>query len=294
MKGFTATEGTPALMKKPCKEVRCIDAVAASIVADLKSNLKIPIHFVSHLDVYDFELDEPYCMYVLGNEVHNSFDRKFEEDKNCRAIIKPYPYIPNYSPVSVAAKKVDCGKTKYTIEVGKEDPRILNLPLGHSTSFLSKNEEKNIPIGFYGQTSGIRQQIVSCFDPRFLSSKVYNGFGIDKGSEDYSEFLAKCHVALVPTGHSPETYRLYEAALAGCALFGTPLPETEYYNECPIVSIPWQYFQGANFLFLMELVANEIFKDLENCKKEAASWARKWTNSDFLAKKAFDHIKTFG
>ena len=281
-------------MKKQCEEVRCIDKVVLDVTETLKQKLKIPIHVVSHVDVFDFESNEPYCLYVIGNEVHNNFDRKFIEDKNCKAIIKPYPYIPNYSPMTVKAKRLDDSKTKFLIDVGQEDPRVLNLPLGPSTAFNKKIIEKDVNFGFYGQLSGIRSFIIESFRKDFLSSTTYGGFGIDRGSEEYSSFVSRCKVSLVPTGHSPETYRLYEAALAGSALFGTPLPNTEYYRECPIVSIPWQYFQCANEYWLIDIFIKEIWTDLQKSQQDALSWAQKWTDTNFLAEKVINHINTYG
>jgi hypothetical protein len=292
MKNSIVTEGTQALMKKQCEDVRCIDKVALGVMERLKVELSIPVYFVTHLDVFNFELDESYCLYVVGNEVHQNFDRKFLEDKNCKAIIKPYPYIPDYSPVTVQSCEID---GKYFIKTGNEDERILNFPLGHSVSFKEKNLEKSIQLGFCGQASGIRSQITNCVSWRDITTiETYQGFGIDRGSEKYSEFMAKCNVALVPMGHSPETYRLFEAALAGCALFGTPLPFTEYYSECPTSSIPWQYFNEHNSDLILSFFATSVLKNQKRLQHESKLWARKWTDVDFLAKKAINHINLHG
>jgi hypothetical protein len=267
-----------------------IDVVANSVNEELKNTVKIPIFMISHKDVEEFEHDEPYCLYILGNEEHKSFDFKFS-DKNCRTIIKPYPHIKNYSPSFVLNYQLD-DIGRYFIETDREDERVLNLPLGPTVNFSHENVEKNINFGFFGQSSGIRSQVVGMFPKNLLTNNIYSGFGINRSGSEYSEFLSRCEISLCPTGHSPETYRLYESAAAGCALIGTALPKTEYYFECPIFSLPWQAFTEQNKENIFEIL-EKILKNKEFFQNQSKKWAEKWTNPKFLSEISKKHIENF-
>jgi hypothetical protein len=122
-----------------------------------------------------------------------------------------------------------------------------------------------------------------------MQSFIYEKFGISREGNEYSAFLNKCDISFCPTGQSPETYRLYESALSKCVLFGTPLPYTEYYKECPIISIPWQEFNTKNTQKILYILEN-ILSD-KNLQLEAYAWATKWLDINFLYASIVRHLK---
>jgi hypothetical protein len=73
---------------------------------------------------------------------------------------------------------------------------------------------------------------------------TFDEFGIHSGhdsrilsSEDYARRLAASKYALCPRGNVEETYRLFEAARAGCVLISEPLPPRWYFADTPYVSV---------------------------------------------------------
>jgi hypothetical protein len=55
------------------------------------------------------------------------------------------------------------------------------------------------------------------------------------GPQDYWARLAGAKVCLVPRGDTLETYRLFEAARAGCVLVGERLPSNWFYDGAPVI-----------------------------------------------------------
>lgn len=252
-------------------------------------DFKIPFYHISHADVEKFESSSPYVLWVLGNEEHKSFDYKFN-DKNCLAIVKPYPFIRNYNPVN-QPYMLDPATQRIFVAVDREDPRVLNIPLGHSRNFTKKySEKRDVKIGFYGQISGIRSAILTSVPG--LESFVYEKFGITRSGEEYCNFLSRSLLSFCPTGQSPETYRLYESALSGCGIIGNPLPFTDYYRECPMISIPWQEFNHANLDKIGEIIEYMI-SNHASISSESIKWAQKWSNPDHIQSMIVGHIKKF-
>jgi hypothetical protein len=56
--------------------------------------------------------------------------------------------------------------------------------------------------------------------------------------EEYWRRLCAAKIALVPRGNVPETYRLYEAARAGCIAVTEQLPHHPFCQEAPAVEVP--------------------------------------------------------
>lgn len=277
-------------MKKQYENLEFIDRNVHKIIEKIQDVVHLKVIRIQHIEVKNFEYNEPYCLYIIGNETHENFDFKFL-DKNCKCIIKPYPYIENYSPLNVSCyKKLD--DSRFVIRTSPEDPRVLNLPLGPSIKFEKLDLEKNINFGFFGQTSGIRVEALN--NMKHITTKTYKGFGMNLDAEDYSRFLSSCKVAFCPTGHSPETYRFYEAAIAGCAIFSTSLPDTEYYNECPAVTLPWQIIVQKNNEEFLRDFCEKILKNYSEIQRMTQLWSDKWNNVNFLTDLTIAHIKKCG
>ena len=68
--------------------------------------------------------------------------------------------------------------------------------------------------------------------------KSTQGFG-DKGegTDAYARLLLDSKVVLAPRGTSRETYRHFEAAMAGCVVVTEPLPDLWYYASAPFVYV---------------------------------------------------------
>ena len=64
--------------------------------------------------------------------------------------------------------------------------------------------------------------------PSFTASK-------HAGPEEYWASLAGAKICLVPRGDTLETYRLFEAARAGCVIIGERLPPNWFYDPAPVI-----------------------------------------------------------
>jgi hypothetical protein len=56
-------------------------------------------------------------------------------------------------------------------------------------------------------------------------------------AESYSELLGQTRVCLVPRGHSPETFRFFEALRAGCVIVCESLPDHWFYRDAPVITV---------------------------------------------------------
>jgi hypothetical protein len=95
-------------------------------------------------------------------------------------------------------------------------------------------------------------------------------FGVDArilGTENYVRRLSSSKYALCPRGNVEETYRLFEAARAGCVPIGEPLPARWYFAGVPYLSLRrWSQLPDL----LRELRADE------RAAAELARGARAW------------------
>lgn len=72
-------------------------------------------------------------------------------------------------------------------------------------------------------------------------------------TEDYSNLLSNSRIAVCPRGNFPETYRLYEAARAGCAVIHEPLNPAHYFDDFPGICVrSWKHLPAI----IRELVDN--------------------------------------
>ena len=104
--------------------------------------------------------------------------------------------------------------------------------------------------------------------------RVFEEFGIHASldarilrTEDYARCLAASKYALCPRGNVEETYRLFEAARAGCVVISEPLPPRWYFADAPYVAVRrWSELPAA----LAEL------REDERRAAEIAGAARSW------------------
>jgi hypothetical protein len=251
----------------------------------------IPIWIISHSDVDKISFSKPYGLWILGNEWHRSFDFKFSIDANCKFIIKPYPYIENYSPIHQPydeGRILPIESNRQYVKTSIEDHRVINIPLGLNRNFRNRQLKKTIDIGFYGQISGIRSAMLPWI--KGLNVVLYNGFGFARSDEEYSEFISKCKIAFCPSGQSPETYRLFEAAKSECAVISNCLPDTEYYRECPALTVPWECFNESNSDIINKKICH-MLDNIDELQKEMKLWVEKWTSPEFISNKVIMHAK---
>jgi hypothetical protein len=69
--------------------------------------------------------------------------------------------------------------------------------------------------------------------------RLTDGFlGSVSNADDYWPLLRRAKIALCPRGGVPETYRFFEAAIAGCAIVSEALPRAWYYEGHPAIIVP--------------------------------------------------------
>lgn len=131
------------------------------------------------------------------------------------------------------------------------------LPLG-APAFPSpppsvpKVEKRSIDVGFRGSTRGprsyapktiSRQRMVSALSQLPVDVQVdlvetesfIGSYASDPQS--YVEGLLDTKICLAPRGGSVETFRVFEGALAGCALITEPLPPAWFYAGLPRIEL---------------------------------------------------------
>ena len=234
---------------------------------------KLPVYqieFTKGLPALDeIQEKDAFVLMVCGNENHLSVDH-YLEDKRVKAIVKNYPRLKNVSKDPEIAQEFNTvtyvetdGRTMFVVE--KEQENIITIPLGVCNNFNPVvNCSKTNPGGFIGQYTTFRHEKIDRINNSFSGScpyiwGFYRGFGpfvqaeIDQDKEnfslttaDYSDFLSNSEVCFAPSGQSPETYRLFEAAMAGCVLVHDVLPEVWYYDSLPHVPLNTSNFQALH------------------------------------------------
>lgn len=248
----------------------------------------------------------PHIVMICGNENHNSVNH-YLDNPYTKMVIKNYPRIINVSKepdVSQTYKTFVNKDNQLKFVVEKEPENTFTIPLGPCNNYNPiPNKPNRDPGGFIGQWTQLRQtkleSIRSCFPPDTCpyDFAFYKGFGpfvqqrLPKNKEAslttevYSNFMSNSELAIIPSGQSPETYRLFEAALAGCIAVHDILPDIWYYDNLPY--LPLQY---GDFLPIKEYV--------ENYKSELQILTSIWWQSTIspiaLGKNIAHVVKTLG
>ena len=235
--------------------------------------LKLPVYQISYTPESDYKNLVPnsvkeYILMICGNENHESVDF-YLNDPRVKMIVKNYPRMINVSldgpgAYEYSAKKNSTtGHVRFVVE--KEKENILTIPLGSCNNYNPLiSYSKTSPGGFVGQWTQFRQEKIEKMINSFGSDifpydlAFYNGFGPFVQSNNasdwsssldiqtYSNFMTKSEVAFVLSGQSPETYRLFEAAIAGCIIVHDVLPDLWYYEKLPYVPLQPEGFSAVH------------------------------------------------
>jgi len=260
------------------------------------------IHYEDSLD--SIESKNKFVLMITGNENHKNLDH-FYQDSRVLAVVKNYPYIKNEAPpdrpdIEWSYSYSEDKNGRICFETSPEDPRTINIPLGYCNGYSPRYlVQKPLPGGFLGQWSENRQKYISAIDSFFENASTknpfqfgfYKGFGpFVQGEEsltidEYSSYMSRCQIAFCFTGQSPETFRLLEAAKAGCLLVSTPLPDTWYYRDLPaFVSPSFTNEEMAQIIEKVNLHGAELQQGI-------AEWYNTCASPIAVGQKIASHIK---
>ena len=267
--------------------------------------LKLPVIQINFGDELPKEPSGKFILMVTGNEMHKSADYYYQ-DSRVFCIVKNYPHIENTStdPKSVTFEMTTIENAP-VFETVPEDVRTLNIPLGLTNKFpIYCLPEKKYKSGFIGQWTKIREQYlerIASFldytnsDASQFQFALYTGFGPfvqnnpDDGSletEVYAANLASYETSLCISGQSPETFRLYESAAAGCCIISTPLPNVWYYKNLPALYIlPEMKFEDKLFSLLDDQ------KTLKSYQTATQAWYHQYASPPAVGKKIAEHLE---
>jgi hypothetical protein len=162
-------------------------------------------------------------------------------------------------------------RLKRSISSGAEGERaapIYPVPLGCFAMLdldpLPPIEQRPIDVLFAGYISDVRwsirpshaarRQMAAAISaaqaalPQYRIEFMVNTIIADRklGPAQYTQAMANAKIALAPRGNFDETFRLFEAAKAGCVIVSEPLPPRWYYEICPVITIrAWSDLQGV-------------------------------------------------
>lgn len=273
--------------------------------------LDLPVYQVNYEEpdcfLKDREIkDSAFVLMICGNENHKSVDH-YLSDSRVKMVIKNYPRMINVAEdkknsQEYITKMNNKGHQKFIVE--EEAENILTIPLGTCNDFcpMPLRRDRN-PGGFIGQWTQIREDkfvnVRNCFEGEECpyDFAFYNGFGPFvqikdlkkngyKGSlktDVYSNFMSNSEIAFIPNGQSPETYRLFEAAAAGCIVVHDILPDVWYYDNLPYVP-----FESTNFKPVKEYIEN--YK--EELKILTGIWWQSTVNPIAVGKKIAETFKS--
>ena len=203
--------------------------------------------------------DDAFGLMICGNENHESVDH-YLSDKRVKVIFKNYPLISNVTDEGTFGQTYgtfidSTGREKFIVE--KESENIITLPLGYCNDFNPvPTNNLRVPGGFIGQYTQFRNDKITAIQQSFEPGQCpyewgfYKGFGpfvqkdFDGAGEkfnhslkppEYSDFMSRCETIFAFHGQSPETYRLFEAAMAGCIVVHDILPDVWYYKDLPYI-----------------------------------------------------------
>lgn len=124
------------------------------------------------------------------------------------------------------------------------------------------------------------------FDSAYIRFTKSFGDGLSRG--EYAEKLYNARIALCPRGfHSPETFRHYEAARAGCVIVSQPLPDTVLYRDAPIIqSATW----AEGLKTVHELLQDE--RELARAQEKTLAWWDARWSAEAVARYVLDCLNT--
>lgn len=109
------------------------------------------------------------------------------------------------------------------------------------------------------------------------------------GAEEYASAMMDSRIALCPRGNFDETFRMCEAAKAGCVVISEPLPNRWYNADAPIVQIDrWSKLTGT----LRTLLANP--HRLSELSDQTRAWWARCMDEQAVAKYMHGQLKSLG
>jgi hypothetical protein len=121
-----------------------------------------------------------------------------------------------------------------------------------------------------------------------LDLRITDDFSGSKTSapDEYWRRLVRAKIALVPRGNVPETYRLYEAARAGCIPVTERLPQHPFFRGAPVVEVPgWRGLEHV----LISLLEDEA--GLDAGQRATLEWWERCCSAESVARRMAEAIE---
>ena len=127
----------------------------------------------------------------------------------------------------------------------------------------------------------------SAFDNAYIC--FTDNFAAGLSRKAYAEKLNNAKIALCPGGfHSPETFRHYEAARAGCVVISERLPDNALYRGAPLLQVDsW----GEGIALARELLSDEA--RLADLQRETLAWWEDHWSPEAVARDMQEKLEQF-
>lgn len=150
--------------------------------------------------------------------------------------------------------------------------KVVPVPIGYSNpieSSVPRMDGRSIDVYFAGsfqhrRTRSLRDRIDPKWNSRMamrhavsslgnqgranvqIDETAFFGAAVAADRDRYRDRLGNSKIALAPRGTSLETFRHFEAAMAGCVVITEPLPKTWYFADHPFVVVQsWRHASRA-------------------------------------------------
>ncbi len=152
-------------------------------------------------------------------------------------------------------------------------PNVHPIPLGCMNGFpdlaVKSLNDRQIDFSFVGYLHESRRDFAGALRAACEKEKFSCHIGITPQPAtgmpvgDYAHILNNTKVALCPSGAaSPESFRVFEAARAGCVVLTSPKPRTWFYDRFPGIQI--ESWQGLDKALALLLSDTRVLEALQN------------------------------
>ncbi|MDB4352883.1 glycosyltransferase family 47 protein, partial [Porticoccaceae bacterium] len=108
----------------------------------------------------------------------------------------------------------------------------------------------------------------------------YEGWNNGNPMEDYSNVMANTRIALVPNGSaSYESFRFFEAAMAGCVIVSQQMPVTSMYNVAPTITVDNNW---SNLPNVIDMILQNP-EEMEYYSEAGKAWYKYFCSPEGLA-----------
>ena len=178
-----------------------------------------------------------------------------------------------------------------------DHPKLFPMPLGVPVGFNTNQPipilEREIDVCFMGQLAANRKEIGS-FAEQVSGTNIQSFVGLTSGfnrgisRSAYSDIVRNSKIALCPSGTaSTETFRLYEAAVAGCLIITVEQEKNWVYNGLPAV----YYQKGENLLpYVKSLLSKSNHSLIRRSDDVRGFYHERWRPSQ-VAEKLFSILR---